>query len=128
MTKEEKVIVSAFTGCLLCEPEELFKFASMKFGREIEAKDFVEPGFMEELKLKTKPDFMWVRSYTDPPKCHHKFDEITNVAGVEVDPCVYVEKEIHRHCKVTVMECSKCGHVELEWVPDDGYFEEEVKG
>lgn len=125
MNKQEKIIVSAFTGYLLCEPEDLFKYASMKFGRDISVEDFIKPEFMDELKLKTKPDFMWVRSYEDPMKCHHKFDEVTRIGEHEVDPCVYVEKEVHHGCKVVVMECKNCGHVELEWWPEDGYFKEE---
>ena len=43
----------------------------------------------------------------------------------EVDPCLYEEIETVRHCTVHVMQCVRCGHIEISWerestaVPDD---------
>lgn len=32
-----------------------------------------------------------------------------------LDPCTYEAKEIHINVTVTVSQCTRCGHVEVEW-------------
>lgn len=50
-------------------------------------------------------------------KCDKIDDELVglNIAGVEVDPCIYEEIETIEHCTVHVCRCIKCGHIEIEW-------------
>ena len=50
-------------------------------------------------------------------KCDRFNDEYLalNIAGIDVDPCVYEEIETIEHCTVHILKCIKCGHVEIEW-------------
>lgn len=33
----------------------------------------------------------------------------------EIDPCLYEEVETIEHCTVHVMQCVRCGHIEIMW-------------
>jgi len=37
----------------------------------------------------------------------------------ELDPCVYVTKEIHQNVTVEVSQCKNCGHIEIAWHRQD---------
>ena len=39
----------------------------------------------------------------------------------ELDPCIYKEIETVENCTVHVLQCKKCGHIEIMWdrVHDD---------
>ena len=54
-------------------------------------------------------------------KCEKLDDELIglNIAGVDVDPCVYEEVETIENCTVHILRCKKCGHVEVEWERND---------
>ena len=38
----------------------------------------------------------------------------------KLDPCAYEAKEIHTNVTVTVSQCTRCGHVEIEWKRQEG--------
>lgn len=33
----------------------------------------------------------------------------------ELDPCIYEEIEVHHNVTVRVLQCKKCGHIEIVW-------------
>ena len=50
------------------------------------------------------------------PKCQFPDGVIVRPDGInELDPCLYEEIEIVRHCTVHVLQCQRCGHIEIEW-------------
>ena len=37
------------------------------------------------------------------------------IDGHDIDPCLYEEVETIEHCTVHVLQCTKCGHIEIMW-------------
>ena len=58
MTKQEKLIVSAYTGILMVDFHELHKFFEEKAGRPIFTHEFANEELVEELKDLVREDFM----------------------------------------------------------------------
>ena len=58
LTKEQAVILSAYTGILMCKFSDFQKYAEKKLGRSIWTHEFASPDLTEELKLKSKDEFM----------------------------------------------------------------------
>lgn len=56
MTKEEKLLVTAFTGVMLVDAHELCEYVSHLYGREVTLQDFTDE-FWKELRLKVSGDF-----------------------------------------------------------------------
>lgn len=40
----------------------------------------------------------------------------------ELDPCSYAVMETHRDVTVEVLQCQKCGHIEISW-----YYQEDTE-
>lgn len=58
MTKKESAIISAFTG-ILCGPfSAMQEYADEKFGRPTYTHEFGSEDFANELKERTRPDFV----------------------------------------------------------------------
>ena len=50
------------------------------------------------------------------PKCQFPDGVVVKPDGVnELDPCLYEEIEVVKHCTVHVLRCQRCGHIEIEW-------------
>lgn len=58
MTKQEKLIVSAYTGILMVDWDEFHKFAEELLGRPIYTHEFDKEEVVEEILGKVKDDFM----------------------------------------------------------------------
>lgn len=58
MTKEEQVIVSAYTGVLMCDFSDLHKYIEEKLGRPVFTHELCYPSVKAEIKEKTKKDFL----------------------------------------------------------------------
>lgn len=58
MTKQEKLIVSAYTGILMTEWDEFHKFAEELLGRPIYTHEFNEEEVVDEIVAKVREDFM----------------------------------------------------------------------
>ena len=58
MTKEEKLIVSAYTGILMVDFKELHEFAEEKLARPILTHAFAFKTTTDELKEAVKADFL----------------------------------------------------------------------
>ena len=52
-------------------------------------------------------------------KCQHPDGAIVEIGGHEVDPCLYEEIEEWKNVTVTVLRCKRCGHIEIEWRPQE---------
>ncbi len=44
----------------------------------------------------------------------------------ELDPCIYKTLEEHKNATVRVLQCKKCGHIEIEWERQDDTTDEEL--
>lgn len=58
MTKEEKLIVSAYTGILMTDFNDLHEYAEKKLDRPIFTHEFAEESTVNELKEVVKEDFL----------------------------------------------------------------------
>lgn len=58
MTKEEKLIVSAYTGFLMCDFDDLHKFIEDTLGRPVWSHELGDDKFLEEIRLRLKPRFL----------------------------------------------------------------------
>ncbi len=58
MTKHEKIIVSAYTGYLMCNFSELHKYVEELMGRPVFTHEFASPDFNKELRKLAHDDFM----------------------------------------------------------------------
>lgn len=67
MTYREKIIVSAYTGYLMCDMSDLHKYIEEKLGRPIYTHELADPDVMDEIWSKVRPDFI--------PLCGHNPEE-----------------------------------------------------
>lgn len=58
MTKKERLIVSAYTGVLMCDMGDLQKYIEGVLGRPIWTLAFTDKGVLDEIREKTKADFL----------------------------------------------------------------------
>jgi hypothetical protein len=58
MTKREKIIVSAYTGILMCDFDDLHKYIEEKLGRPVWTHELASEKVVAELKEKSKDDFL----------------------------------------------------------------------
>ena len=58
MTKKEKLIVSAYTGVLMTDFDDLHEFIEEKLGRPVWTHELADKLVMEELKKAVKEDFL----------------------------------------------------------------------
>ncbi len=58
MTYQECVIVSAYTGFLMCDFPDLHKYIEEKMGRPVWTHEMADKEFFEALRKATKEDFL----------------------------------------------------------------------
>lgn len=52
------------------------------------------------------------------PRCKLPGDMIIRFGvdgDIDLDPCLYEEVDIIKHCTVHILRCKRCGHIEIEW-------------
>ena len=52
-------------------------------------------------------------------KCQYPDGMKIKIGEHELDPCFYEEIEKYENVTVTVLRCKKCGHIEIEWEPQE---------
>lgn len=58
MTKQEKIVVSAYTGILMCDFDDLHQYIEEKLGRPVWTHELASSEVQDEIKKKTKADFL----------------------------------------------------------------------
>lgn len=58
MTNQEKIIVSAYTGVLMCDFGDVHKYIEEKLGRPVYTHEMAQKALWDEIKEKSKDDFM----------------------------------------------------------------------
>ena len=58
MTKHEAIVVSAYTGFLMCDFGDVHEYIEKKLGRPVWTHEFADKSIREEIREKTKPDFL----------------------------------------------------------------------
>ncbi len=60
MTTHEKVVLTAYTGVMMCEMSELLDYLTKKLGYPVFDAEIGSKGFLEKIKPIVKDDFMEV--------------------------------------------------------------------
>lgn len=60
MTAYEKIVLSAYTGILMCDFEDLHKYIEKILGRSVWTHELAEEDIWKEIQEKSKDDFMAV--------------------------------------------------------------------
>ena len=58
MTKQEKVIVSAYTGMLMCDFNDVQEYIEKKLGRPVYTHEFADERVQDEIREATREDFL----------------------------------------------------------------------
>lgn len=58
LTKEQAVIISAYTGILMCKFDDLHQYAEKVLNRPVFTHEFASEEFSHELKQATKTDLL----------------------------------------------------------------------
>ena len=58
MTKQEKIVVSAYTGVLMCDLDDLHKYIQDKLGRPVWTHELASDAVWQEIKEKSKDEFL----------------------------------------------------------------------
>lgn len=66
MTKQEKIVVSAYTGILMCEMNELCEYIQKKFGRPVFDHELADKNIQKKIKEKSKEEFLAICDREDP--------------------------------------------------------------
>ena len=65
MTKHEKIVVSAYTGVLMCDFDDLHKYIQEKLGRPVWTHELAAESVWAEIKEKSKEDFLAICQHDD---------------------------------------------------------------
>lgn len=58
MTKQEKIIVSAYTGVLMCDFSDMHEYIEKKLGRPVWTHELASKEVWDEIREATKSDFL----------------------------------------------------------------------
>ena len=58
MTKDEKLIVTAYTGVLMVDFSDLHKFVEDRLGRSVLTHELADDAVVEEIRIAVKEDFL----------------------------------------------------------------------
>ena len=58
MTKQERIIVSAYTGVLMCDFTDVQEYIEKKLGRPVWTHEMAQYGVSKEIEAATKSDFL----------------------------------------------------------------------
>lgn len=68
MTKQEKIIVSAYTGVLMCDFHDLHEYIQKKFGRPVFTHELADKGIQKEVEEKSKEEFLEICNREEPER------------------------------------------------------------
>lgn len=58
MTKQERIVVSAYTGVLMCDFADMHEYIEKKLGRPVFTHELADHDVWEDIKSATKQDFL----------------------------------------------------------------------
>ena len=68
MTKEEKIIVSVYTGYLMCDFADVHKYVEEKLGRPVWTHELADPCVQQALHDASREDFLALCGYDSEEK------------------------------------------------------------
>lgn len=100
MTKQEKIVVSAYTGVLMCDFADLQEYIEKKFGRPVFTHELADKSVQKEIEEMSKEEFLEICNREEPERkigkwINHRNDDGYNIA-----------------------DCNQCGNA-IQWFDDD---------
>lgn len=105
MTKQEKIIVSAYTGYLMCDFDDMHKYIEEKLGRPVWTHELAIDIVEKEIKEKVKPDFIKLCETETPVSFDVKPDQKND--------CMYCKHKINEHLESFCGDYFTIAHCEL---------------
>ena len=66
MTKQEKIIVSTYTGVLMCNFDDVHEYIQKKLGRPVFSHELADKDIQKEIKEKSKEEFLEICNREEP--------------------------------------------------------------
>lgn len=63
MTKKDRIVVSAYTGYLMCDFDDVHKYIEEKLGRPVWTHELAAESVQTEIREKTREDFLKLCEY-----------------------------------------------------------------
>lgn len=60
VTKEAQIIISAYTGILMCDFKDMHEYIEEKLGRRVWVHELADPNVQKEIKEAVKSDFLYL--------------------------------------------------------------------
>lgn len=111
MTQEEKIIVSAYTGVLMCDFDDLHEYIQKKFGRPVFTHELADKGIQKEIKEMSKEEFLEICNREEPEWKKGKWIRIgrTNIyGGYELECSICGDKVMVQNIE-RELYCRNCG-------------------
>lgn len=67
-TKQEKIIVSAHTGVLMCDFDDVHEYIQEKLGRPVFTHELADKGVQKEVEEKSKEEFLEICNREEPER------------------------------------------------------------
>jgi len=58
MTKQEAIVISAYTGVLMCDFADMHKYIERIMGRPVWTHEMADNAMMEQIRERARPDFV----------------------------------------------------------------------
>lgn len=103
MTLNERIIVSAYTGVLMCDFRHVHKYIEEKLGRPVWTHEMAIDAVQQEIKRALKPDFLELCG-------NENDDKISGWIINDYTPCI--DEPAPRKCvqkREIMYKCQKCG-------------------
>ena len=97
MTKQEKIIVSAYTGMLMCDFGSVHKYIEKKLGRPVYTHELANKNIQKEIEEKSKEDFLKICKQEEPERMKGKWIRITQGATLEKYMCPFCHRTIETY-------------------------------
>ncbi len=104
MTKQEKIIVSAYTGTLMCDFSDVHEYIEKKLGRPVFTHEMADNLVLEEIHQKIKDDFIAICENKSDDSVEEAIKAVSNMdSQSRVSQSVYVIEE----CSELIKELTK---------------------
>lgn len=88
MTKQEKIIVSAYTGVLMCDFDDVHEYIQKKLGRPVFTHELEDKDIQKEIEEKSKEDFLEICNREEP-------EYVVGIINNSVDNALTLLDSIH---------------------------------
>ena len=87
MTKQEKIIVSAFTEILMCDFSDVQEYIEEKLGRPLWTHELADKRAWDEIREKTAEDFLEICKQEEPERKRGKWIVEKDATGYRYGRC-----------------------------------------